>query len=359
MAEPDTIALNCPSCGAGITVKEGDRIVTCSYCGAEQFLSGIKGTVRSIIPFSLTEFDAKKVVLHHFRKRETAQDIPQQGQLKEVTPIYVPFWRVREGFYGWRFRPAIAPQVIKRVAAVTVPACSTGGLGFTSVRMEPDDLADQNLYEPEKAQREATVYDVTIPREDILELTRNRVLGKTQGRGSSSIFFQRIKRVSTSASLVYFPFWLVKYSYKGGLYQVVVNGRRGLVVSGRFPANLSARLGPLIVACALGGFVATSIFSARGLTRGETLIDPTVYLIVAGGIVVGVGVFIQLFQAGLAALRYGREVRIEDSRRVDTLPEYAGILEELRGSLRELAQEMVSAGTDRTRREGYGLGDLF
>lgn len=359
--EIETIALGCPSCGAAIRVKERDRIVTCSHCKSEHFLSGIEGTVRSIIPFSLTQSDAKKVVLHHFRKRETAQDIPQQGQLKEVTPIYVPFWRVREGYYGWRFRPGIRPQVIKRVAEVTVPACSTGGLGFTSVRIEPEDLECQELYEPEVAQREATVHDVTIPKEDVLEITKRRVLGKTEGRGSSSIFFQRIKCISTSASLVYFPLWLVKYSYKGRYYQVVVNGRRGLLVSGRFPVNLSARLGPLIVASALGGFLATSVFSLRGMGRYAEPAWPTAHLIAGVLIIVGVIVFIQLFQAGLAALRYGREVRIEDSRRVDLLPEYTGMVEEMRSSLRDIAREFseISEDFDPERRGGRFLGGPF
>jgi len=336
-------------------VKEQDRIITCSHCGAEHFLSGIKGTVRSIIPFSLTASDAKKVVHHYFRKRETAQDIPRQGRLKEITPIYVPFWKVRQGYYGWRFRPGLRPQVIKRVVEVTVPACSTGGLGFTSVRIEPEDLEEQKLYEPEVAQREATVYDVTIPKEDILELTKRRALGKTEGKGRSSIFFQRIKCISTSASLVYYPLWLVKYSYNRGLYQVLVSGRRGLLVSGRFPANLSARLGPLIAASALGGFLATSIFSRGGLTRHGGLAGPFGYLIAGSLVICGVIIFIQLFQAGLQALRYGREVRIEDSRRVDMLPEYTGMVEEMRSSLRDMAREFaqLSEDLDLERRGGY------
>lgn len=342
MDEQETIALNCPSCGAGIDIKENERIVNCSYCGGKHFLTGIKGTVRSIIPFDLSEVDAKKVVLRYFRKRETAQDIPQRGQLKEITPIFVPFWKVREGYSGWRFRPGVRPQVITRAAEVTVPACSTGGLRFTSVHMEPHDLAEQVLYEPRKAQREGTVYDVTIPKEDILQLTKRRVLGKTRGRGLSSVFFQRIKRIRTSASLIYYPFWLIKYSYKGRLYQVVVNGRRGLIVSGRFPVNLAARLGPLILASALGGFLATSLISAT--RRSDPLIGFTLAIIIAPLIVFGAVLFMQLFQSGLTALRYGREVRIEDSRRVDLLPEYAGMLEGVRSTLREFAEEW---------REGY------
>jgi hypothetical protein len=357
----ETIALGCPSCGAGMRVREQDRIISCSHCGAEHFLSGINGTVRSIIPFSLTEGDAKRVVYSYFRKRETAQDIPRQGQLKEITPIYVPFWKVREGYYGWRFRPGLRPQVIKRVVEVTVPACATGGLGFTSVRIEPEDLRNQKLYEPENAQREATVYDVTIPKEDILELTKRRALGKTEGKGSSSIFFQRIKCISTSALLVYYPLWLVKYSYNRGLYQVVVNGRRGLVVSGRFPANLSVRLGPLISASALGGFLATSIFSLPRLTGYEELVGPFGHLIAGALVISGAIVFIQLFQAGLAALRYGREVRIEDTRRVDMLPEYTGMVEEMRSSLRDIAREFVelSDDLDLEKRSGFFGGVPF
>ncbi len=346
MADTLTIALNCPKCGAGISIKERDRVITCSYCNAEHFLAGIRGTVRSVIPFVLTESDAKRAVLHHFRKRETAQDIPSQGQLKEVTPIYVPFWKVREGYHGWRFAPGTRPQVLKRVAEVTVPACSTGGLGFTSVHMEPDDLEEQKLYQPEVAQREAIVYDVTIPEQDVLELTKKRVLGKTEGRSSGKILLQRMKRISTSASLFYFPFWMVKYSYKGKLYQVVVNGRRELVVSGRFPANLSARLGPLIVASGLGGLLATSIRSVRVLNEAALDVGPVLHLVAGAVVIAGVAVFIQLFQAGLAALRYGREVRIEDTRRVDALPEYTGMLEELRSSLRELAQEVTAVTGD-------------
>ena len=361
MADVQTIALGCPSCGAAVRVKERDRIIACSHCGSEHFLSGIRGTVRSVVPFSLTRSDAKKVVLHHFRRRETAQDIPREGQLKEVTPIYVPFWMVKQGFYGWRFRPGIRPQVIKRVAEVTVPACSTGGLGFTSVRIEPDDLRDQKLYEPEVAQREAIVHDVTIPKEDALEITRRRVLGKTEGKGSSSILFQRVKCISTSASLVYFPLWLVKYTYKGRYYQVVVNGRRGLVVSGRFPADLSARLGPLIVASALGGFLATSVFSLRGMGRYVETAWPTAHLVFGVLIVVGAIVFIQLFQAGLAALRSGREVRIEDTRRVDMLPEYTGMVEEMRSSLRDMAREFteLSEDLDLERRGSHFLRGRF
>jgi hypothetical protein len=88
---------------------------------------------------------------------------------------------------------------------------------------------------------------------------------------------------------------------------------------------------------------------------------PTAHLIAGTLIIVGVIVFIQLFQAGLAALRYGREVRIEDSRRVDLLPEYTGMVEEMRSSLRDIAQELseISEDFDPERRGGRFLRGPF
>ena len=72
-------------------------------------------------------------------------------------------------------------------------------------------------------------------------------------------------------------------------------------------------------------------------------------------------VFIQLFQTGLAALRYGREVRIEDSRRVDMLPEYTGMVEEMRSSLRDMAREFaeLSEDIDLDRRGGFFRGGTW
>jgi DNA-directed RNA polymerase subunit RPC12/RpoP len=350
MDERKTIALNCPSCGAAIGIKEDERIVVCPHCAGKHFISGIKGTVRSIIPFALTSGEAKQVVFKYFRARVTAQDIPRQGHLKEMSPIYVPFWKVREKYAGWRFRLGINPELMSRAAEVVVPACSTGGLGFTSVHMSPDDLAAQRLYEPEITQREATVYDVTIPEENVFQLTKRRILGKTEGKASSSIFFQRIKRINTDASLTYYPFWLLKYSYKAKLYQVVVNGRRPEIVSGRFPANLAQRLTPVIAASAIGGFIATSVF--YGFRMGSMPATPenfTLPLFGALFIVVAVSIFFELFRVGLSRLHYGREVRFEDSRRVDILPDYSTSLEDLRGSLRAMAREWSTPITDQLR----------
>jgi hypothetical protein len=321
MREPFSIALNCPSCGAATTAKEGDRIISCAHCGSRHVLAAIKGAIRYVVPFSVSRDDAKNAVLRYFKMKITARDMIRQGYLRDVTPLYIPFWRISEKYLGWLMERRRHPQILRRGTVFNLPACSVKGLGFSSLTIGERDLKETRLFQPEEAQREAIVYDVTIPSENVLKLTRTSDRGEVQFVTPSTL--KRTKRISVSLFPVYLPFWLVKYSYRGRFYQAMIDGRRERIISARFPANLWTRLAPMVGVFALISLLVTTIVPmlADILAEKEPNEIQLVILCLAVWTLAYLSFMVFFWSSNTyALLRYGREVRIEDSRRIDLLP---------------------------------------
>lgn len=89
-------AYSCPSCGAELICDENTAATSCPYCGNPTVVPGkFSGSLRPdfIIPFKLSQEDAKKALREHYKgKRLLPKAFTQENKINEIKGVYVPFW---------------------------------------------------------------------------------------------------------------------------------------------------------------------------------------------------------------------------------------------------------------------------
>jgi hypothetical protein len=118
----------------------------------------------------------------------------------------------------------------------------------------------------------------------------------------SQVFVRSIRQ---RFGLIYFPLWVLRYTYRGRAYQVVVDGYSGLVLYGKAPGNTLYRAAVLVGGMALGAFMMVDLSAACFAIAFNIEGDGVGMFIIAGlaVIVIGVG----LMATGYRKFRYGEQ----------------------------------------------------
>ncbi len=105
--------------------------------------------------------------------------------------------------------------------------------------------------------------------------------------------------------LIYYPLWVLRYTYRGRAYQVVVDGYSGLVLYGKAPGNTLYRAAVLVGGMAIGAFMLVDL-SAAAFAIAFNIKGDGVGVFIVGGlaaIVIGFG----LMATGYRKFRYGEQ----------------------------------------------------
>jgi DNA-directed RNA polymerase subunit RPC12/RpoP len=86
----------CNNCGAEIVTDSLNIMSRCAYCGCTSVMKNrISGKYRPdfIIPFKLTEIDAKNILQNTVKgKNFVKKSFRQELEIKDISPLFVPFW---------------------------------------------------------------------------------------------------------------------------------------------------------------------------------------------------------------------------------------------------------------------------
>ena len=90
--------MKCPSCGAPITPKFGEMIITCEYCGSSISLGG-EGwksiNKHTMLPLKVAQQDdALKAVHDLMDKGLLHRHLQESSKLEEINLAFVPYWLV-------------------------------------------------------------------------------------------------------------------------------------------------------------------------------------------------------------------------------------------------------------------------
>ncbi len=98
LAPSGATALKCPSCGAPITPKFGEMIITCDYCGSSVTLGneGWKSINKhTMLPVKLANQDDVLKIIHGQMDRGLFhRHLMEESQLEEMNLALVPYWLV-------------------------------------------------------------------------------------------------------------------------------------------------------------------------------------------------------------------------------------------------------------------------
>ena len=253
----------CDSCGGEILTEATTAATACPYCGNPVVMTDrVGGTLRPdyVIPFKVTEAEAKKALKAFARKKRFAPNrFRRENVLKEIRGVYVPFWLFDSEVF------ASAHYSAEKVRRWTegnydcrevsyFDVFRAGDMRFANIPVDgskkmPDDLMDS--LEPFAFEQAvpfrtsylsgflADRYDVSMqecmPRAEERTRTsaKQALAGTVTGYSSVSVKGSETRVVPGQCKYALYPVWLLNTQYLGKNYRFAMNGQ-----SGKFIGNL-------------------------------------------------------------------------------------------------------------------------
>jgi hypothetical protein len=262
-----------------------------------------------------------------FGKIDKAPNLRKEAKIKEMFPVYVPFWRIKAKVIGWVLgdekrgsgKNESYHPVEKRVNQdyeFTTPACDIGEFGVKWVDLTGDEIRP---FELEDVQSQGMTFGVMTTPTDAMELCDYQFISwGEKSAGVDRITFSRLHRIGTSCTLIYYPLWIIRYEYKNRMYQLSADAESAQLLYGRAPGNNLYRVGSLIACLMAGNLIITTFL--RGMEDG-----------VIGAFVVGIGIML----VGFAKFRYGGEVKIEQKDKVNKSDKYLKMFDQIKASIKK------------------------
>jgi hypothetical protein len=305
--------LACPRCGGMVPVPEGQAIVQCPFCSLSSVVRGERGMLRAQVQQRIDRERAIQAMTRFLGSHMAiARDAAKQASLEEAFIAHLPFWTNRARVLGWTFgekqvgsgdNKRYEPREVRFSEDMiwTGAACDVGEFGVQRVELRgravepftPDLLHGTGLvFEPIGSSTDAR----TSAEEEFTERVRKAANLDRIGQ----VF---VRLTSWQESLVYYPLWVLRYSYRGRSFQVVVDGFSGEVLYGKAPGSVFYRAAVLVAGTALGALVAVDASSAVWASAGSSSNDDALGAIIFGFFLLAAGLGIQY--AAYRAFRYG------------------------------------------------------
>jgi DNA-directed RNA polymerase subunit RPC12/RpoP len=270
MTTPEALhGLSCPNCGGMITIPEGQAIVRCPYCDLRSLVRGERGLRRYQVLARVTR-EAAQAALQGFLSSSPAiaRNAPSQARLVQAMLVHLPFWSVWARVAGWVFgmkqvgsgdNKRFEPREVRLVVelAWNGAACDVGEFGVTQVTLGGKALQPYNA---EELHRSGLVFKPVGSLSDAQSAAERHFSDSVRSGSSLDKVSQVLVRtLQHHTGLVYYPLWVLRYSYRGRTFQVVVDGNSGKVLYGKAPGNTLYRAGKLVVGMAGGAFLAIDV----------------------------------------------------------------------------------------------------
>jgi len=300
-----SLNLSCPNCGGTVESVEGQRTIACPYCQALAFVEGDRGTYTVMFENAQDTARVQAQLTKWFDKGLKARDLPQQANITESYPIYIPFWRLRARAAGWvcgyreeRHTDSHGNTHTKRVA---MEKMVFRDFEWSEIACDPGDIGIERipgLYGKVVAHEEGSIptFEATSSPDDARAKGTNAVRQMAISSTSvPNITFQRVHVAPKYLGLTFYPVWICRYTYRGRSYFATFDGVDGKSLSGRAPGD------PMYQSLALvGGAVAGGAIAGASIT----LAIPEAGEIGIAGAIFGVIIFV----VGFFFFRHGSEV---------------------------------------------------
>ncbi|RIK14511.1 MAG: hypothetical protein DCC51_15760 [Anaerolineae bacterium] len=297
----------CPNCAGVVPVAEGVRIVQCPYCSLYSLVQGERGIRRWQVARRIDRAAAEKSMRGFLSGMRKARDLSRAAKVEEIILVYLPFWRVEATVAGWLFgrvrkdkdetRPDehyVFESMNWNDAAVDVTE-----FGVHRIVVSRDDLLP---FDSQALHAEAMVFEPSESRTDALEEARGHFLYRSRAQANQTkTHYENIQLLRPEFSLVYFPVWLIRYSYRNRVYQVVVDAIHGKVMYGKAPGSVLFRAAALVAGLAIGNLILINGTILTGLAMSDS--DDGI-----GAVIVPIIIGAVLILYGYRQFRYGEEV---------------------------------------------------
>lgn len=256
------VQVACPGCQGLLETREGERIIKCPYCDLLSTIIGDEGILRYQVKRRIDASQAHEILHSFLRRFNRVFDLDKEAKIMETTIAYVPFWSTRARVASWQFgftqdaeRGTVRPIESEFLTEFSwsEAACDLNEFGLHSLGLGNHVL---ELFDPEELHKGGMVFEPTgsaeAHRQRTLEVFSDEIKKKSMIRNVENV---ELKLFNEKVSLVYYPLWIVRYKYRDRLFQVVIAGESGKVLSGRAPGNIMLGAITLVVGMAIAAFM--------------------------------------------------------------------------------------------------------
>jgi LSD1 subclass zinc finger protein len=201
---PPATQLLCRQCAAPLPVEQGSHYVTCSFCGATNYVDKGRALFHYVVRETVRENEALAALRRWMAGNETVKGLDNQAQIEQPVFELFPMWLIRTLQNGEEMvvmEPAAALS-ISELKQLAIPAAALEAF---------DHTLDSSALAP------------TVPYEMML-----RWLAEDHKVSQADI---------REVSLVHLPIYLCKYHYQGRRYTAVVDAASGKVFANLFPSK--------------------------------------------------------------------------------------------------------------------------
>jgi hypothetical protein len=304
-----SVGLSCPSCGGALSIEEGESVVNCKYCDSMLFIEGDKGVQTVAFKNKMDPQRVMQAAETWWRKGYKARDLKKFGKVSEVYPIYLPFWSTTTKVAGWvcgyEERTRSDSKGNTRTERIPKEVMVLQDMHYSQIACDPGDLGIRSLrnFTGERGLEDFTMiptFETTSSVDDAKKLAEAEAVELARrGSGVPHITFERIDAIPRRMSVIYYPIWVVRYSYRDRMYVVTVDGVTGQVLSGRAPGD------PLFQSLAItGGSAAAGLVSGFGLVGAALSGGENSGFLALGGLAVGLAILFFTYRF----FRHGSEI---------------------------------------------------
>lgn len=313
--------LGCPACGGTLSLAEGQRIVSCRYCGGENLVLIPDAIPRHAVALGVARDAARAAAQQFLTGPALPRVLRERGRIQDLSLFYVPFYEftgtrlgtfllredkkapplaVGDGgpdpeFQRWLQEPSETKEdtrVIQQEFVRIGPACDLTELGVDQIHLESMRRGANSValepYDLVALQGRAVVFAPTKPPARFTDESQLRIRVRSDHTG---VVEQRLK-------ILYYPVWQARYRHAGRQYEIAVDGVTGTVLRARAPMEIRQAAAMTVVALGLAALCfgrPTRQLLQAGLAGGA-----------ASGWFVGMlGVLLTLMTGGVAALFLG------------------------------------------------------
>lgn len=215
-----------------------------------------------------------------------ARGLEKRGEVSACTPYYVPFWCTEWEATSYvdisledTFRRSPVKVVYEHHRTWTDVACDPGEFEVLFLpALQGETVPDERCVVRELAV--SVLEDESVARQR--EMIEDAIIKEVDKNHSSAP--RRLALVLIACTLVYYPLWVVSYTYGGRAYQATIDGVTGEVLAGRAPGDRLTRCctgaGVLLV-CAVGAAIWLWLLRNLGWV-GALMIGSVVFLVCLG-----------------------------------------------------------------------------
>ncbi|MBI4574600.1 MAG: hypothetical protein HY713_15085 [candidate division NC10 bacterium] len=289
--------LGCPSCGGTLSLAEGQRVVSCRYCGGESLVQ-IPGAVpRYAVALGINREAARAAAQQFLTGPALPRALRERGRIQDVRLCYVPFYEftgtrlgafllradmkappppVEDGgqdreFQRWLLAlhpPKEDTRVIQQEYVRIGPACDLPELGVDRIRLQEMRRGATSVtlepYDPVALQSHAVVLAPTKPPARFADESQFRIRVRSDRTG---VVEQRLK-------ILYYPVWQARYRHNGRPYEIAIDGVTGAVLCARAPVEIRQAAAMAMAALAVAALCFGRLqrqFDASGVAGGSSI----------------------------------------------------------------------------------------